>query len=49
MLRMKYEVKYELLDTHWCNFLFQGHSFKCRNDRYLTKNEEHFSKTEKNV
>lgn len=30
-------------------FLFQGHSFKCRNDRYLTKNGEHFSKTEKNV
>ena len=33
----------------WCKFSFQGHSFKCRNDGYLTKNGEHFSKTEKNV
>lgn len=33
----------------WCKFSFQGHSFKCRNEGYLTKNGEHFSKSEKNV
>lgn len=33
----------------WCKFSFQGHSFECRNEGYLTKNGEHFSKSEKNV
>lgn len=33
----------------WCKFSFQGYSVRCRNDGYLTKNGEHFSKTEKNV